>query len=176
MGSRRKSMVSGKRQGITCGWAVASRRLIGVMSNIQGHETSGPSALLQHAAVGAINGIQSGVESLRATLENNRNVLLSRLQGFSGVRIEAPGGTFYSLPDFSHYEKDSVKLSQFLLDKVKVVTVPGAEFGMDGHLRLSYCGAISDIIEGLERIKWALDPDSPDELYLGGRKLVRDWT
>ncbi len=56
-----------------------------------------------------------------------------------------------------------------------VVTVPGREFGMEGHLRLSYAGSIKDITEGLERMKWALDPNSPNELYLGERKLIRDW-
>ena len=33
-----------------------------------------------------------------------------------------------------------------------------------------------EITEGIERIKWALDPNSPNELYIGERKLVRDWT
>jgi aspartate aminotransferase len=110
------------------------------------------------------------------TLENNRNVLLGLLRSFDGVRIEEPGGTFYSFPDFSHYNKNSVELSQFLLDKVQVVTVPGREFGMEGHLRLSYCGSIKEIQEGIERMKWALDPNSPNELYIGERKLVRDWS
>ena len=73
------------------------------------------------------------------------------------------------------YEKDSNKLSAFLIDKVLVLTVPGKEFGMDGYLRLSYCGSIKDITEGIERIKWALDPNAPNELYIGDRKLVRDW-
>jgi len=162
--------------GFRIGWAVANRQLIEAMTNIQSHETSGPSALLQHAAVGAINGVQSSVDGLRATLENNRNVLINELRAFDGVIIEEPGGTFYSFPDFSHYGKDSVKLSQFILDKVQVVTVPGVEFGMEGHLRLSYCGSIKDITDGIERIKWALDPNSPNELYIGERKLVRDWT
>ena len=54
--------------------------------------------------------------------------------------------------------------------------MPGIEFGMEGHLRLSFCGSIKDITEGIERIKWALDPNSPNELYIGERKLVRDWT
>jgi aspartate aminotransferase len=162
--------------GFRIGWAVANRRLIEVMTNIQGHETSGPSALLQHGAVGAINGIQSSVENLRLTLENNRNVLMEQLRSFDGVKITEPGGTFYSFPDFSAYDKDSVRLSKFLLDKVQVVTVPGAEFGLDGHLRVSFCGSIKDITEGVERMKWALDPNSPNELYIGERKLVRDWT
>ena len=162
--------------GFRIGWVVANRNLVEVMTNIQGHETSGPSALLQHAAVGAINGIQSSVDNMRMTLENNRNVLMEQLRSFDGVHIEEPGGTFYSFPDFSHYDSDSVHLSKFLLDKVQVVTVPGAEFGKEGHLRLSFCGSIKDITEGIERIKWALDPNSPNELYIGERKLVRDWT
>jgi len=57
---------------------------------------------------------------------------------------------------------------------VQVLTVPGAEFGVDGYLRLSYCGAADDITEGVGRIKWALDPDSPRELQIGNRKLSKD--
>ena len=162
--------------GFRIGWAVGNKKLIEAMANIQGHQTSGPSVLLQKAAVGALNGIQSGVESLRVTLENNRNVLVDQLRSFSGVKVHVPDGTFYLLADFSAYEKDSQKLSQFLIDKVMVLTVPGKEFGLDGHLRISYCGTIKDITEGIERMKWALDPNSPNELYIGDRKLVRDWS
>jgi aspartate aminotransferase len=162
--------------GFRIGWAVANKKLIEAMSNIQGHQTSGPSVLLQKAAVGAINGIQSGVESLRTTLENNRNVMIDLLKSFDGVNVTKPDGTFYCFADFSVYEKSSNKLSEYLIDKVQVLTVPGAEFGMEGYLRLSYCGSIKDITDGIERMKWALDPNSPNELYIGDRKLVRDWS
>jgi aspartate aminotransferase len=86
-----------------------------------------------------------------------------------------PDGTFYCFPDFRAYSKDSVALCEFLLKKALVVTVPGREFGMDGHLRLSYAGSIKDITEGIARIKWALDPNSPNEIYIGDRRMVRDW-
>ncbi|MCI0514219.1 pyridoxal phosphate-dependent aminotransferase [candidate division KSB1 bacterium] len=161
--------------GFRIGWAVANKKIIQAMANIQGHQTSGPSVLLQIAAVGALNGIQSGVENLRVTLENNRNVMIDHLNSFEGVRVTKPDGTFYCFADFSAYEKSSSKLSAFLIDKVQVLTVPGVEFGMDGYLRLSFCGTIKDITEGIERMKWALDLNSPNELYLGDRKLVRDW-
>ncbi len=161
--------------GFRIGWAVANQKLIEAMANIQGHQTSGPSVLLQKAAVAAINGVQSSVENLRATLENNRNVMMDYLNSFEGVRIYPPDGTFYTLADFSYYDKDSTRLSNMLIDKVQVLTVPGVEFGLEGHLRLSYCGSIKDIKEGIERMKWALDLNSPNELYIGDRKLVRDW-
>lgn len=161
--------------GFRIGWAVANRKLIAAMTNIQAHQTSGPSAITQVAAVAAINGVQSCVDSLVLTLENNRNIMMDRLNAFKGVRATKPDGTFYCFADFSSYDKDSTRLAGMLLDKVRVAVVPGIEFGMEGYLRLSTCGAVKDITEGIERIKWALDPDSPNELYIGERKLVRDW-
>ena len=161
--------------GFRIGWAVANKKLTEVMINIQGHQTSGPSVVLQKAAAGAINGVQTSVESLRLTLENNRNVMMQELNAFDGVKVRKPDGTFYCFADFSVYSKDSTKLSQFLLDKVRVVTVPGVEFGWEGYLRLSTCGSIKDVTEGVERMKWALDLNSPNELYIGERKLIRDW-
>ena len=161
--------------GFRIGWAIAGKQLIEAMATIQSQQTSGPSSPGQWAAVGALNGVQSSIESLRVTLENNRNVMVDRLKAFEGVKLHVPDGTFYCFPDFSAYMKDSQKLSQMLLDKIRVVTVPGKEFGFEGHLRLSYCGTMKDITEGLDRIKWALDPNSPNELYLGDHKLVREW-
>lgn len=161
--------------GFRIGWAIANRKLIEVMRILQGHQTSGPSVVMQKAAVGALNGPQSQIDSLRVILQNNRNILMERLAAFNGIRATKPDGAFYAFVDFSYYEKDSRKLANFLLDKVRVATVPGVDFGMEGYLRLSTCGAVKDITEGIERIKWALDPDSPNELYIGLRKLVRDW-
>jgi aspartate aminotransferase len=145
------------------------------MANIQSQETSGPAAPSQWAAVGALTGVQACIDSLRIGLENRRNVMMARLETIPGVRVAKPAGTFYSFPDFSAYEKDSAKLSRFLLDKVRVVTVPGREFGMEGRLRLSFCGTLKEITEGVDRIKWALDPGAPNELFVGDKKLVRDW-
>lgn len=161
--------------GFRIGWAVANRELVSIMSNVQSQITSCTAILLQAAAEGALTGVQSPVESLRLTLENNRNVMMEELKSFTGIKITKPNGTYYCLPDFRAYSNNSVELSRLLLKKALVVTVPGKEFGMEGHLRLSYAGSIKDITEGVARIKWALDPASPNEIYIGDRKLVRDW-
>jgi aspartate aminotransferase len=115
------------------------------------------------------------IDTLRLTLENNRNVMVQELGAFNGVRLTKPSGTYYCLPDFRAYNANSVELSAFLLKKALVVTVPGKEFGMEGHLRLSYATTIKDVKQGVERIKWALDPEAPRDIYIGERKLVRDW-
>ena len=161
--------------GFRIGWTVANTKIIGAMINVQAQNMSCPSVVLQEAAAGALNGVQSSVESLRLTLENHRNVMLNELRAFTGIRTIPPDGTFYCLPDFRAYSKDSVALSKMLLEKALVVTVPGKEFGMEGHLRLSYCGSMKEITQGIARIKWALDPDSPNEIFIGDRKYRRNW-
>jgi aspartate aminotransferase len=161
--------------GFRIGWVVAPRELVEIMANVQAQTVSCTSVLLQAAAEGALTGLQSHIESLRLTLQNNRDVMMQELQSFNGIRIAKPDGTYYCLPDFRAYSNDSVGLSQFLLKKALVVAVPGKEFGMEGHLRLSYATTVKDITQGVARIKWALDPSSPREIYIGERKLVRDW-
>ncbi|MBN2500563.1 MAG: pyridoxal phosphate-dependent aminotransferase [Anaerolineales bacterium] len=161
--------------GFRIGWAVGSRKLIEVMANIQAQTTSCPAVVSQAAAEGALTGIQSVIENLRLTIQNNRDVMLQELRTMSDLVVTKPQGTFYVLPDFRAYQGDSIALAQFLLKKALVVTVPGKPFGMEGHLRLSYCGSIKEIKEGIERIRWALDPNAPNEIYIGDRKLMRDW-
>jgi aspartate aminotransferase len=161
--------------GFRLGWVVAPRKLVEVMINIQSQITSNVPVVSQAAAEGALTGVQSVVESLRLTIQNNRDVMMQELNTFNGIRVTKPEGTFYCLPDFRAYNEDSMELAEFLLNKALVVTVPGIAFGMEGHLRLSYAGSVKDITEGIERIKWALDPESPNEIYIGDRKLVRDW-
>jgi aspartate aminotransferase len=161
--------------GIRIGWTVAPRLIVETMAKVQAQTTSNPSIMSQAAAEGALTGVQSTVESLRLTIQNNRDVLMEQMRAFNGVKTTKPDGTFYCLPDFRAYYKDSQALADLLLDKALVVTVPGAEFGMEGHLRLSYAGSVKEITEGIERMKWALDPEAPNEIYIGDRKLVRDW-
>ena len=161
--------------GFRIGWAVAPRALAKAMGNIQSQQTSGPSGPSQWAALGALNGDQSGVEELRSALEANRAVILESLRALDRVKVTKPDGTFYCFPDFSAYMPNSQELANFLLEKVRVVTVPGKEFGFEGHLRLSYCGSAKDVTEGIARIQWALDPNAGAELAVGNQKLVRDW-
>ena len=161
--------------GFRIGWVVAPRRLVEVTTNVQAQMTSCTSVVLQAAAEGALTGLQSVTENLRLTIENNRTVVMQEFKAFQGVRVEKPQGAFYCLPDFRAYQSNSTALAQFLLERALVVTVPGKEFGMEGHLRLSFAGSAKELIEGVARMRWALDPSSPNDIYVGDKHLIRDW-
>jgi len=161
--------------GFRVGWVVAPRQLVRVMTNVTAQTTSGVSPVSQAAAEGALNGMQNVVEAIRLQIQNNREVLLQEMRTFNGARLIKPEGTFYALPDLRAFNSNSVEISSFLLKKAMVVTVPGKEFGMEGHIRLSISGSVKDVTEGITRIKWALDPTSPNEIYIGDKKMVRDW-
>jgi aspartate aminotransferase len=166
--------------GFRIGWAVTNKKLVEIMTNIQSQTTTCVSPVMQAAAEGALTGIQSNVEALRLAMQNNRDILMQEISAFTDVKCCKPEGTFYGLPDFRAYcgtglVKNSEELAKYLLKKALVVTVPGKEFGMEGHLRLSYAGSVKDLTEGIERMKWALDPNTPSEIYIGDRKMIRDW-
>lgn len=162
--------------GFRVGWTIAPRDLVEAMKNVQAQTTSCPAAVSMAAAEAALEGSQAPVENLRLAIENRRDVMLLELSVIEGVHVARPDGTFYCLPDFRAYSDDSEELSRFLLEKALVVTVPGKEFGAEGHLRLSFCGPAKDVIEGVRRIRWALDPSAPNEIAIGDRRFTRDWS
>ena len=159
--------------GFRIGWAVGPAALIRAMGNIQSHESGNPSSLSQEAAVAAIADERDAVTALRDELVGRRDELIGLLEQIPGLGVNVPAGTFYSFCDFSAFDSDSTRLSEHLLEKVQVVTVPGVEFGMEGHLRISFCGSPEDIREGVRRIAWLLDPAGPPQLETVGRVYRR---
>ena len=161
--------------GLRLGWSVAPLELSSAINKIQGQMTSNASVISQAGAEGALLGDQSMVEELRLHLQENRDRLLDELADLEGLKVERPQGGLYCFPDFSTFNPDSNALAEFLLEKAMVVTVPGVEFGMEGHIRLGFAGTVEDTVEGARRIKWALDPSQPDQIQMGDVVVTRDW-
>jgi len=161
--------------GFRVGWTIAAKEVISTMANIQGQTITCVSNLLQAAVEKVLNGSQDCVTDLLKTIEFNRDVVLKGLSKINNIKITRPEGAFYCFPDFSNYSKDSLSLCEFILEKALVLTVPGKEFGAEGHLRISFAGNSSEIEEGINRIWWALDPKAPEEIQIGNRKLIRNW-
>ena len=160
--------------GLRIGWAVsANTDLIAAMGRMQAQSTSCNSDLSETAAAAALNGDQACVRELCAVLEDNRNTLLEEIAKIPHLRVEKPQGTFYSFIDFSHYNADSNALASYLLEKALVAVVPGKAFGAEGYLRISFCADKAAIVEGIRRIRWALDKTAPNEIYIGEKLVTR---
>lgn len=91
--------------------------------------------------------------------------MVERLNNIKGVTCIKPVGAFYAFPNVSSYYgrsfkgnsiKSSMDLSAYLLDEAKVAVVPGAAFGDDRYIRLSYATSMENIQKGLDRIESAL--------------------
>lgn len=143
--------------GLRIGWGVSQNRsLISAMGRIQAQSTSCNCDLSEVAATAALLGDQHCIEDLRSLLEQHRDVLLAQLNKIPHVTVHKPQGTFYCFADFSYYNVDSQALAQYLLETALVAVVPGKAFGMDGHLRISFCASENDIVQGVQRIATAL--------------------
>lgn len=147
------------------GYAAGPEQLIAAIIKIQSQNTSNPASISQKAAVEALNGGQGVVEKMVAEFRQRRDVIVTLLNEIDGVKCLSPEGAFYVFPNVSGiYGRsfqgkkitDSTELINYLLDEANVATVPGAAFGNDNHIRLSYATSLKNIEEGLKRIKIAI--------------------
>jgi aspartate/methionine/tyrosine aminotransferase len=100
---------------------------------------------------------------MRLAFERRRDLIVRGLSEIPGVRCFAPRGAFYAFPSFHGViargdgrAKDSTALAMYLLEAARVATVPGAAFGAEGYLRLSYACGDETIREGVSRIAAAV--------------------
>jgi aspartate aminotransferase len=161
--------------GFRIGWTIAAEAIIKAMEKIQSHSTSGASVLLQEAALGAMKNGEQTVQELKVFIQTNKDLLTGELLKIKGIKLADPGGTFYCFPDIRKFNSDSQQLATLLLEKAFVATVPGIAFGQEGYLRLSYTCSTEQIVESAARIRWAIDPDAPREIIIGGETCLCDW-
>ena len=147
------------------GYAAGPGNIIKAMSKIQGQATSCANSIGQKASIEALLGDQSCVEEMKASFLQRRDLIVRLLNDLPGVRCAIPNGAFYVFPDFSSYLnrkgngkllKDTFDISEYILDSVQVVTVPGDGFGSSEHIRFSYATNRKIIQEGMDRVKKAL--------------------
>ena len=147
------------------GYAAGNPKVISAMSNLSGQSTSNPTSISQKAAIEAFSGTQEKVKEMLAEFETRKNYISSYLNEIKDIKCFVPDGAFYVFPNISAYFgkkynnkviTNSLEFTDFLLDVAKVAVVPGVEFGSDSHIRISYATSMSDIKQGLERIKESL--------------------
>lgn len=148
------------------GYAAGQKELISAMNNIQSQSTSNPTSFAQYGGIDALNGSQDEVIKMREEFKKRRDYIVRRLKMMRGVSCFNPAGAFYVFPKISFYYgksfkghtiKNSLDMSDYLLREGRVSVVPGAAFGADDYLRLSYATSMKNIEGGLSRIEEALE-------------------
>jgi len=102
-----------------------------------------------------LEGPQSFVKDMIAEFDRRRKLLYGRLDEIEGFSCKLPKGAFYAFANVKEFGESSESLATFLVNKGKVVTVPGSAFGKhgEGYLRFSYATAYDKIGEALDRIE-----------------------
>ncbi|KRM07924.1 MAG: pyridoxal phosphate-dependent aminotransferase [Liquorilactobacillus ghanensis] len=141
------------------GYTVASQEIIDKMNIIISHATSNLAAVSQYAALAALTGDQTVVETMRQAFEKRLNTIYPELITIPGFELpQKPEGAFYLFPKVAA----AVKLAGFtsteefaaaLLDKAHVAVVAGVGFGMPDHIRLSYATDLESLQTAIKRIK-----------------------
>jgi aspartate aminotransferase len=99
--------------------------------------------------------------------EKRRNYMVREMRRLPGVTLVEPQGAFYVFPNCSAYYgkgaaagkpkiTDSWTLGDFLMDVAHVAVVPGAAFGNDRCIRLSYATSMEKLQAAVGRITKAL--------------------
>jgi aspartate aminotransferase len=143
------------------GYAIAHPEIIKALGKIQGHSTSNPSTIAQHAALVALAGVDEDVQRMYDAYRERRAWLVPALNALPGIRCADPDGAFYVFPDVSaHFGKGDITNSQsfadYLLDEARVAVVPGSGFGADAFVRISYATSMERLHEGVRRMDAAL--------------------
>jgi aspartate aminotransferase len=142
------------------GFAIAHPEIIAAMAKIQSHSTSNPSSIAQFAAVEALAGDGSEVQKMYDAYCERRSWLVPALNNIPGFCCSDPDGAFYVFPEVKTFYqggiRDSQSFANYLLDEARVAVVPGAAFGNDDFVRISYATSMERIREGVQRIEAAL--------------------
>ena len=143
------------------GWLIGPSDVVKAATNLQSHMTSNVANVSQRAALAAVSGDLSAVETMREAFDRRRRLMVSMLSAIGGLRVPTPRGAFYAYPSVEDLIgrtlrgrtiDSSITLADAILEHVEVAVVPGEAFGRSGFLRLSYATGDDAITEGVGRV------------------------
>ena len=143
------------------GWRIgylgAAPDIVEAISKIQDHSTSNPNSIAQKASVAALNANDDFSKNMCQEFQKRRDYCLERLKKIEQLKVVIPQGAFYIFCDISETRLDSLTFANRLLEEASVAVIPGAGFGKDDYVRISFATGIEQLGKGLDRIgEWLL--------------------
>jgi len=144
------------------GYAAGPVDLIKNMKKIQSQSTSNPASISQAAALEALQGDQSCIQTMLNEFKLRHDYLIDALNQIPGFSCLPGDGTFYAFPDVSEAiasldeVNNDLEFSEYLLNNAGVAIVPGSAFGAPGYIRLSFATSMDILQDAVARINKAL--------------------
>ena len=135
------------------GYLGAPDAIAKAIDSLQSHSTSNPNSFAQKGAIAALTGDQQAILDMREEFQVRRDYMYDRIAKMPNVTVPKPGGAFYMLVNIGRLGLTSTNFSDRLLSKAGVAVVPGAAFGDDKTIRLSYATSLDIIKKGLDRFE-----------------------
>ena len=103
--------------------------------------------IMNNEDIEALKGSQDSVNKMIKEFQERRDFLVTELNKIKNVSCVSPGGAFYVFPKINKKNQTSKEISNFLLEKKFVATVPGSSFGVNGEgfLRISYANKLENL-------------------------------
>ncbi|MEJ6660691.1 MAG: pyridoxal phosphate-dependent aminotransferase [Candidatus Thioglobus sp.] len=139
------------------GYGAGPEAIIKAMKKIQGQSTSNPCSIAQAAALEALNGDQSIIDTMVSAFEERHEYIVNALNAIDGVECPRSQGAFYSFPRVEGLIKrlglkDDVEFSTYCLEKLNIALVPGSAFGASGYVRFSFATSMNNIKQAVEKL------------------------
>lgn len=142
------------------GYLLAHPALIKAAGKLSGQSTSSVCSIAQKAALAALTHDLPEVAEMKAAFERRRALVTGMIATWPGVECPQPAGAFYVFPDvhrlYTPEMPDSTAICKLLLEKAGVALVPGAAFGDDRCVRISYATDDLTLTRALTRVAEAL--------------------
>lgn len=106
-------------------------------------------APFQRACIAALD---QDVSSMVEVYRRRRACVLARLTVMS-LPFREPGGAFYVFPSIGEFGLSSEEFCTRMIREAGLAATPGACFGGEGHIRLTYCYSDAELKEGLDRLE-----------------------
>jgi len=127
------------------------------ISRLQDHSTSNPTSIAQKAAEAALSAPSDFADQLCAEFQKRRDYAISRLIKMKKIKCVVPQGAFYIFCDISATKMDSSSFAERLLSEKFLALIPGAGFGNDDYVRISFATSIERITQGMDRLEEFLE-------------------
>jgi len=154
--------------GWRAGYGIFTREIAPHIANLETNSVSCTATFTQIASIEALNGNQDETRRMVEIFKNRSKLIVDGLNDIKGIKCLRPKGAFYVFPNVTKACKNlgfntSEEFQQFLLHEAGVAVLPRSSFGVrnigekEEYVRLCYAVNDKEIIEGLSRIKKAVE-------------------